>query len=263
MNNGIRIRNIEPQEITIEGATTVAGITNVYVNGVDVTVGTKAYVIVPTKTSELTNDSGFITSYTETDPTVPAYVKAISLADINSWNDKQNLLVSGTNIKTINGNNILGSGNLEITNNYTAGYGINIDADNVISNTITSYQDLTDLPTIPTTTGELINTSGFINNTVNDLTNYIRADLLEEILPSVSDSGTELYLQDTAPYTLHLELKPSEIEQFTTTGKNLIKYPYYQDTLTNNGITWTSNSDGTILVNGTASSQSVYYLLYK
>lgn len=33
---------------------------------------------VPTKTSDLTNDSGFLTSYTETDPTVPAWAKASS-----------------------------------------------------------------------------------------------------------------------------------------------------------------------------------------
>lgn len=32
----------------------------------------------PTKTSDLTNDSGFITGYTETDPTVPAWAKASS-----------------------------------------------------------------------------------------------------------------------------------------------------------------------------------------
>ena len=30
---------------------------------------------IPTKTSELTNDSGFLTSYTETDPTVPSWAK--------------------------------------------------------------------------------------------------------------------------------------------------------------------------------------------
>lgn len=30
----------------------------------------------PTKVSELTNDSGYLTSYTETDPTVPAWAKA-------------------------------------------------------------------------------------------------------------------------------------------------------------------------------------------
>lgn len=33
---------------------------------------------IPTKTSDLTNDSGFMTSYTETDPTVPTWAKAAS-----------------------------------------------------------------------------------------------------------------------------------------------------------------------------------------
>lgn len=42
----------------------------------------------PTKTSDLTNDSGFITDYTETDPTVPNYVKNITQANITSWNNK-------------------------------------------------------------------------------------------------------------------------------------------------------------------------------
>ena len=46
----------------------------------DLQFATKKYVdsaipTVPTKTSELTNDSGFITGYTETDPTVPAWAK--------------------------------------------------------------------------------------------------------------------------------------------------------------------------------------------
>ena len=34
--------------------------------------------VIPSKTSQLTNDSGFITGYTETDPTVPAWAKAAS-----------------------------------------------------------------------------------------------------------------------------------------------------------------------------------------
>ena len=53
-------------------------------------------ITVPTKTSQLTNDSGFITS---------------SYHD----NTKQDTLVSGTNIKTINGNSILGPGNITIS----------------------------------------------------------------------------------------------------------------------------------------------------
>ena len=43
---------------------------------------------IPTKTSDLTNDSGFITGYTETDPTVPSHVKNITQANITSWNNK-------------------------------------------------------------------------------------------------------------------------------------------------------------------------------
>lgn len=43
---------------------------------------------IPTKTSDLTNDSNFITGYTETDPTVPAHVKSIKATDIDNWNSK-------------------------------------------------------------------------------------------------------------------------------------------------------------------------------
>ena len=32
-------------------------------------------IVVPTKVSELSNDKGYITSYTETDPTVPSWAK--------------------------------------------------------------------------------------------------------------------------------------------------------------------------------------------
>ena len=222
MNNEIIIRNLDPQEITINEGGTITGITNVYVNGTDVTIGTKAYVIVPTKLSELTNDEGFITNAEETDPTVPSYVKEITMADINNWNDKQDELVSGSNIKTINNNSLLGSGDIEITaTEYVAGTGIDITGD-TISNTITSYNDLTDLPTPITNTSQLVNDSGFITNRVDDLQNYLTTSVIESILPHSSDSGTgDLYLQNSANYNIHMTLKPSEIEQHTTTGKQL------------------------------------------
>lgn len=51
---------------------------------------------IPTSTSDLENDSGFITS--ETDPTVPNFVKAITEANITSWNNKQDPLTAGENI---------------------------------------------------------------------------------------------------------------------------------------------------------------------
>lgn len=53
---------------------------------------------------------------TETDPVFSASAAAnINLSDISTWNGKQDALVSGTNIKTINGVSILGSGNIPIS----------------------------------------------------------------------------------------------------------------------------------------------------
>lgn len=43
--------------------------------------------IIPTKLSDLQNDSGFITEYAETDPTVPTYIKNITPEDIDKWNN--------------------------------------------------------------------------------------------------------------------------------------------------------------------------------
>ncbi len=129
----------------------------------------------------------------EADPTVPSWVKAITQQDINNWNDgsveetdpifsasaaknitssdisnwngKQDALVSGTNIKTINGNSILGSGNLEISGgggtvgslNSTNTTAQSTSASESFSGTINlhkvsktgSYNDLLNKPTIP------------------------------------------------------------------------------------------------------------------
>lgn len=58
-----------------------SGINDVTVDGVSVVTDSVAEITmptVPTKVSDLTNDSGFITGYTETDPTVPSWAKASS-----------------------------------------------------------------------------------------------------------------------------------------------------------------------------------------
>lgn len=215
MNNEIIINNIDPQNITIDGGgSIVAGITKVYVNGVDVTVDNKAYVIVPTKTSELTNNSGFIT--TETDPTVPSYVKAITNADINSWNNKQDLLVSGTNIKTINSTSLLGSGNIVIsggtpTNVKVNGTSITVGGEaDIITNSLydESTNPIATMYDVPTSTSQLINDSSFaVTNDINtfDADQNINGNLYldgesnlnqysgTEILSGVWTDGNDLY----------------------------------------------------------------------
>lgn len=47
--------------------------------------------------------------------------------------------------------------------------------------------------------------------------------------------------------------------EITVSGKNLITYPYYSTTLTNNGVTFTDNGDGTITANGTVPTGKVAY----
>lgn len=200
-NQNIKINNESPQDINlkqkenqtilINGGGLAYAITDVLVNGVSVVTDNIAYVIVPTKTSELINNSGFLSN--ETDPTVPYYIKQITLGDINNWNNKQNELISGTTIKTINNTSILGSGNINIEGTvYSAGTGIDINASNEISNTIVSYNDLEDLPEIPTKTSDLINDSDYV--TENELSDVAFSGSYADLsnIPVIPDSTSEL-----------------------------------------------------------------------
>lgn len=65
---------------------------------------------IPTNVSDLENDSGFITN-TEASNSYQAKGDYATKAELAS---KQDTLVSGTNIKTINGQTLLGEGNIEI-----------------------------------------------------------------------------------------------------------------------------------------------------
>lgn len=67
--------------------------------------------ILPTKVSQLENDSGYITEI----PDTIASKEYVESAILNIEANKQNTLISGTNIKTINGESILGEGNLDIS----------------------------------------------------------------------------------------------------------------------------------------------------
>lgn len=256
-NQNININNDIPQSIEIEqeknqvvlvdGGGAIIGITDVIVNGVSVVSDNIAYILVPTKTSELINNSGYITS--ETDPTVPTYIKQISIADINNWNNKQNLLVSGSNIKTINNESLLGSGNITISSgNYTAGYGINIDNENVISNSIISYDDLQDLPTIPTQTSELINDSNYVTSnelsqvafsgSFTDLSNA--PDIPTDTSDLINDSGfITKDVNDLTYYTLS-----SNLSSVATSGD-------YDDLTNKPTIPTVNNATLTIQKNGT------------
>lgn len=216
-NQDININQRDNQVIYIDGGGVSIGINDVLVNGVSVVSNNIAYVIVPTKTSQLVNDSGFITN--ETDPTVPSYVKTITLADINKWNNKQDLLVSGTNIKTINNTSLLGSGNIDIQSGgtYSAGTGIDI-TNNVISNTITSYNDLSNTPTIPTQTSDLINDNDFVSE--EDLSEVAFTGSYASLsdIPEIPDATSDLTNDGDGTYPFLLNKSSGYIDGIGTLG---------------------------------------------
>ena len=69
---------------------------------------------------------------------------------------------------------------------------------------------------------------------------------------------TEEGIENNPPYTPYI----SDLSTVTVTRcrKNLIPYPYYDTTKTQNGITFTVNSDGSVTVSGTATAQAYFRL---
>ena len=103
-------------------------------------------------------------------------------------NDKQDKLVSGTNIKTINGEAILGEGNIVIQSggaDIEAGENINFTEDQTTGKTIinavdTIYddtqvkQDITNLQNNKANISDIPDVSNFITKSVDDLVNYYK-----------------------------------------------------------------------------------------
>lgn len=78
-----------------------------------------------------------------------------------------------------------------------------------------SYTDLTDKPTIPTKTSDLDNDSGFITNTVNDLTNYTLSSSLSSV--ATSGSYTDLINKPTIDNNIG-DIKRAFGDVFTSNG---------------------------------------------
>lgn len=114
---------------------------------------------IPTKTSDLYNDSGYITGVTWNDVTgKPTFATVATTGSYNDLSNKPTIPVVPTNVSAFNND---------------AGYITGIDSSDVISalgytpgtsNFSGSYNDLTDKPTIPSKTSELANDSGFITS---------------------------------------------------------------------------------------------------
>lgn len=73
-----------------------------------------------------------------------------------------------------------------------------------------------------------------------------------------------IYLDDAANSKLVEFTMYGKANQNTTTGKNLLQYPFYETaSKTSNGITFTENKDGTITANGTATANATFIFQHR
>ena len=105
------------------------------------------------------------------------------IAQIVDLSTKQDKLVSGQNIKTINGSSVLGSGNLTIDTGgtYTAGEGISITDDGVVSNTYGYVDDRVNVHAFLITT-DMITANNTLNNTFLSALTASITDMLNNTL---------------------------------------------------------------------------------
>ena len=178
---------------------------------------------IPTKTSQLTNDSGFMTS-TEVSTTyatkaeVPTKTSQLTndsqyqtkanldtalatKADKSSLASKQDKLVSGTNIKTINDQSILGSGNISIeSTSITVDSALSATSENPVQNKVVTkaLQTKANASDIPTKVSQLENDSKFATQTAvaTGLATKADKDSLTSLEGSVSTLETTVRNQD-------------------------------------------------------------------
>ena len=144
---------------------------NILLNGVD--INTVISNAIPSNISDLANDSGYLTSFTEEDPTVGSHIKAITEQDISNWNNKLDSIgLSNYYLKTetYSQNEI----NSLIEQNKFSG----------------SYNDLTNTPTIPSIEG--LATETYVNNKVASLVDSApeTLDTLAEVATAIQENET-------------------------------------------------------------------------
>lgn len=187
----------------------------------------------PTKVSELINDTGFITS-----SSIPTLISAFTndvgyltqhqdisnLATKSEVQAKQDELVSGTNIKTINNQSILGSGNITIQ-----GGSENVQADwNQTDSTADDYiKNKPTIPTVPTNVSAFTNDAGYITSapvqSVNGQTGIVVLNIPDSPVQSnwnETDNTSLAYIQNKPT----IPVVPTNVSAFTNDAGYLTQH---------------------------------------
>lgn len=156
--------------------------------------------------------------------------KFVTSTDKTTWNGKQDELVSGTNIKTINNQSLLGSGNITISTGGTA-TDVQINGTSITSNNVadiiteTAYNATTNkiatVADIPTDTSDLTNNAGYITGiNSSDVTTALGYTPYDSSNPNGYTSNTGTVTQVNAGVGLNTTGDDCDIDggSLTTTG---------------------------------------------
>ena len=83
---------------------------------------------------------------------------------------------------------------------------------------------------------------------------------LKDFTPKQDAEGTDNTFDDGLESPLYALSGDGASEQVTTTGANLLPYPYSETSITRDGLTFTVNDDGSVTVNGTATVNTGFTL---
>lgn len=208
---------------------------------------------------------------------------------------KQDKLVSGENIKTVNGESVLGLGNIKIQVEVDQIYdpdSTNAQSGTAVDEALSGY--------VMAEVGKGLSSNDFTNEDKEKLYSALQNENIDKTYNPESENAQSgkavseaisnidvdtshinntfanalkstktdkaVAISDMSPIEHDLKVKLSgEIEDFSSVevslfGKNLLEYPYIDTTKTVNGITFTDNGDGTITANGTATADAEFIL---
>ena len=175
---------LNADEIYMTPVSGTGGVEDVEVDGVSVVTDGVAEITmptVPTKVSQLQNDSGYITGYTETDPTVPSWAKQSSKPSYTASEvgalPASTSIPSKTSDLTNDSNFVEDASYVHTDNNFTSteksklsgiasGAEVTVQADwNVTSTSSDAYiKNKPTIPTVPTNVSAFTNDAGYLTS---------------------------------------------------------------------------------------------------
>lgn len=172
----------------------------------------------------------------------------------NLLNNKQNTLISGQNIKTINNESILGEGNITIQGGGSSDYEDLENLPKINSVELSGNKSLNDLGIQPAGNYALESDMTEAQNDIEAL--QTENERLKATLPTTTGEGQDVTLDKTAEMEfVKPPLPRGNSEQESTTGKNLLKPEGAPTTI--RGVSWSYREDGAVVGERVSSNENV------